>query len=99
LETDPGQEESGLVKAEDRIDYARLVWKAWLAKRQDNGMGFMTPAEWFLITKWMDAEVPLRIVLRGIQDCAGKIGPRTQLTYAASSVEEAVNQWDKAMSR
>jgi hypothetical protein len=87
------------VKPEDRIDYARIVWAEWLKRRKDDGMGFMTPAEWFLITQWMDAEVPLRIVLRGIQDCAGRgIGPRTQLTYVSSSVDEAVRMWRKAIA-
>ena len=82
---------------EHRTDYARIVWQAWLDRHQDNGMGFQTPAEWFLITKWMDAEIPLRIVLRGIQDVRGKIGPRTQLTYVASSVDEAFQRWHRAI--
>lgn len=82
---------------DDRIEYARIVWQEWLTRRQDNGMGFQTPAEWFLITQWMDAEIPLRIVLRGMRDCAGKIGPRTQLTYIQSSVEEAARHWRLAV--
>jgi hypothetical protein len=83
--------------SEHRTDYAREIWKAWLERRQDNGMGFQTPAEWFLITKWMDQEIPLRIVLRGIQDCAGKIGPRTSLLYVESSVNEAYRHWRLAI--
>ena len=82
---------------EHRTDYARIVWKEWLDRRKDNGMGFMTPSEWFLITEWMDSGVPLRIVLRGMEDCAGKVGPRTQITYISSSVDEAYERWGKAI--
>lgn len=83
---------------ETRIEYARIVWQEWLDRRKDDGMGFMTPGEWFLITKWMDAEIPLRIVLRGIQDCAGKITSRTRLTYVESAVNDAVDGWRRAIA-
>jgi hypothetical protein len=88
-----------VVTSDDRIEYARIVWQAWCDRRgqTERDIAFMTPAEWFQITRWMDAEVPLRIVLRGMQDCAGKIGPRTQIMYIASSVEEAHQHWARAV--
>lgn len=86
------------MKPEDRIEYARIVWQEWCTRRGDEGLGLMSSAEWDLLAGWMDAEIPLRIVLRGIQDCAGKITARTQLMYVSSSVEEAVAQWRKAVA-
>jgi hypothetical protein len=57
----------------------------------------MSPAEWALVCKWMD-ELPLRVVLRGINDCGGKLEPKTPLLYAGPAVLEAAERWQRGMT-
>jgi hypothetical protein len=77
---------------EDRVTYARAVWEAWRKKRGPEGPS-MSSAEFHLIARLMDADVPLRIVLRGIEDTAGRVMSRTPLSYAGPAIEEAVRRW------
>lgn len=78
---------------EQRQDYANCVW----AKAQQL-MGvsrLCSPAEYDLIYRWMEAEIPLAIVLRGMADTAGK-GARS-LLYFEPGVLQAVEHWRKAL--
>jgi hypothetical protein len=85
-----------------RKAFAREVWEAWCQKRGSGTSGAlrqMSPREWDLLARWMDAGTPLRIVLRGISDCsAGKITDKTPLSYAGPAVDEAVKSWTQGQT-
>jgi len=65
---------------------------------------FCSNADWFLIRKWRQAGIPLRIVLRGIQDAleshAHSWGRRRKvgsLAYCAGEVDVARDRWQRAL--
>lgn len=79
-----------------RNQYAEAFFEAW-RKRRGGGALVISPADYALIDECLKADVPLRIVLRGIADCAGKPGPKTPLVYAGPSVREAIERWRVGM--
>jgi len=79
---------------DERVEYGRTVWEAWLARRGRGGPE-MSPAEWDWLAKLMDAQVPLRIVLQGLADCRGKLDPRKPLLYARPAVEVELQRWSR----
>jgi len=80
-----------------RNQYAEAFFEAW-RKRRGGGALVISPAEYALIDECLEADVPLRIALRGLADCAGKPGPKTSLVYAGPAVREAVARWRTGMS-
>jgi hypothetical protein len=54
----------------------------------------MSSLEFDVLKRWMDAGIPLAVVLRGITDTRGK---GRMLGYFASSVQEAVEMQRKAV--
>ena len=86
--------QTGLSKARDRSLYAHEVWTAFLQRTGQPQTRLMSPAEWDVMRGWLDAEVPLRIVLRAFADTAGR---GKTLGYYRGSVEEAMKHWTQAV--
>lgn len=81
---------------EPQVDtYIRTVWEAVCERAGRDPERTCSSADFDLAYRWWGAGIPLRIVLRGIQDTAGK---GTTVTYFRSSVEEAVKMWSRAIS-
>ena len=74
--------------------YVEAIWAAFQERAATPTTRMMSPAEWALLSKWMDAKIPLRIVLRAIQDHRGQ--PRSLLALQAS-VEEEYRHWQRAL--
>lgn len=57
----------------EKAEYADVVWVTFLQRLpyHDRPL-FMSPMNWETLKGWLDAEIPLRIVLRGMQDTGGK---------------------------
>jgi len=81
--------------SDQRRIYAESVWSAFKDKAATPSTRMMSPAEWALLSKWVDRGIPLRIVLRAIRDHLGH--PRTLLTLEAS-VQEAWRHWQRALA-
>jgi len=74
------------------------VWPAWCRKRGGDGRK-ADSVEFALARRWLDSGVPLRIVLRGIEDCSEKsLGPSKRLVYVGPAVDEAIARWRRGMS-
>jgi len=78
---------------EERGDYARAVWDAFEKKRGHSQQ--MSPAEWHVLATWMDLNIPLRVVLRALDDAGDK--GRT-LSYYFLPVEQAYRRWKEAVA-
>lgn len=76
----------------EKREFAEAIWEAWRKKR-GGGSFVISAAEYTLVDQCWSEDVPLRIVLRGIQDCAGKPTPKTPLTYARGAVKDAIAHW------
>src|SRR3990172_574761 len=85
----------GRLSREERIHYANSVWVAVLRKTGRNEVTCMAPAEWQVLSRWMEIPIPLRVVLRGIKDCGGNPGPPRGVR---AGVEQAYVQWRKALA-
>lgn len=72
-----------------RSEYAHQVWDAFLAKTGFPATRSMGPLDWTPLKNWMDADVPLRIVLTAIRETKGKGGT---LGYYTNSVKA---EWDR----
>lgn len=74
--------------------YADAVW-AEFTRRSGKPERLMSPNEWEVLREWLYGGIPLRVVLRGMQDTdkAGKT-----LTYYKPSVRTAYESWRMAMS-
>lgn len=77
--------------AEERILYSRAVWHEFGLKARKRDM---SSAEFVMIGRWIDRQIPLPVVLRGIQDFVGS--PR-RLEAVEQSVERSVTYWHQAM--
>jgi hypothetical protein len=76
-------------------EYAKAVWREFQGHAGvERPFDLMAPREFDLVREWIDSGVPLRIVLRGIQDCAGK---GQTLSYYAPAVKDAITYWRKAV--
>jgi hypothetical protein len=75
---------------EQRSIYARTVWEEVLKRRGKDYPDCCSPAEFDYLAKLMDREVPLRVVLRGLEDMRVVKG----LLYARPGIEEAIRQWE-----
>lgn len=80
--------------AEERISFARAVWETFCNQHKVRRFG-LSPTEFHLIGRWMDAEMPLHVVFRGISETAGS--PRTLLACEAA-VERAYVYYRQAMA-
>lgn len=80
---------------EQRREYADAVWAKFMDKAQLPATRLASPTEFAVLKGWMDSGIPLRIVLRGIEDTKGK---GSSLAYYANSVRDAFAYWRKAAS-
>ena len=83
------------VPEDQRQEYAAEVWAEFLRVSGQRSTRMATAVEFDVLKRWMDAGVPLRIVLRGMADCVGK-GARS-LAYFAPAVSDAVEKQRQAV--
>lgn len=76
-----------------RSEYAEAVWQEFCA-RVGQPTRTMSRVEFEVVDGWLQRGIPLRIVLRGIQDTKGN--GRT-LAYFGPSVLEAFDHWRQAV--
>lgn len=79
------------IPKDDRITYGRAVWQEF-CERFDIHRD-MSSAEHHLVAKWMDANIPLAVVLRGIGETGGK--PRN-LYASEAAVARSIEYWNQA---
>lgn len=79
---------------EQRRLYATAVWDEVKRRRGTDLPDLPSSAEWDALAKLMDREVPLRVVLRGIEDA--KVVK--SLLYVLPAIETAINQWESRHS-
>jgi hypothetical protein len=84
-------------------DYFQAIEEYFVARRGDPLL--LSNADWFLIRKWRQADIPLRVVLRGIRDAldahAHSFGRRRKvgsLRYCEAEVQAARERWYRALS-
>lgn len=77
----------------DKSDYIIQTWLGF-CKRRGSVRPTMSSNEFNLIVTLRDEGVPLRIVLRGIQDCGGT--PK-HLLYCEPAINEAYKRWRTAV--
>ncbi len=76
--------------------YTRELWAEWVKRRGVTEHPPWSSAEFDLACRWHDQGVPLRIVLRGIEDCRGaQNGGQRSLLYYRPAVEEAIKRHKK----
>lgn len=82
------------MKREDRVHVARAVWEEFMALR---GLGAQNPTarEWYILSKWLDADIPLPVILRAFGEFQGK--PRV-LSAMEVPVQRAYEYYRKAMA-
>jgi len=90
------------VTLEERILYRNEVLGAWWRKcGQPAGEAplVLSALEYDLLRRWME-EVPLRIVLRGLQDMNNgqPLNSWYPLTYAGQAVRLAVDHWQRTLN-
>lgn len=79
---------------EDRKEMARTIWGEF-EKLRGPGPTSMSPAEWHLISKWLDASIPLPVILRAFSEFNGR--PRV-LTALEAPVNRAYAYYRQAMA-
>ena len=77
---------------EQRAFYGKTVWAEVRKRRGNDFPDCMSSAEWAFLCWLMDADIPLAIVLRGIEDTREV----KSLLYAKPAIESAVTRWRKA---
>lgn len=90
---DPSENGHGPLTDEQRTEYAEAVWTAFLAKSGLPETRVSSPGDFVTLKGWMDAGIPLRIVLRAFKDTKGK---GRCLAYFAPSVRDAFDYYRKA---
>ena len=81
------------MRSEDRATYAEAVWDEFRRLHQP-GRLTMSSMEFQLVSRWMDKNIPLSVVLRGLDETGGK--PRT-IMACENAVERAYGYWFQAM--
>ena len=77
--------------SDERVLYAQACWSEFEKRRGYEGE--MSSAEFHLLSKWMSQQIPLPIVLRGIQETGGK--PR-MLHACVNAVDRCIAYWSQA---
>jgi hypothetical protein len=81
-----------VVRSEDRVTYATAVWSSFQAKAKTKRD--MSSAEYHYVSKWMDRNIPLPVVLRAIYEFNGT--PR-RLEACVDGVDRAYEYWRQAL--
>ena len=81
------------MKSEDRPHVAGAIWNEFckLSGQERD----MTCAEWYVLSGWLDRDIPLPVVLRGFAEFQGK--PR-KLEAMQGPVERAYRYYRQAMA-
>lgn len=69
----------------ERFEFSKEVWLSFIRHR-GSAQPTMSSNEWDLIRRWMDADVPLRVVLQAIHQ--NKVTPRTLLYFEKPVAQE-----------
>lgn len=93
-DVDPRQSPKTGLTPEQETEYATAVVDA-VSARRGSDMPLPSNLDGQEIQRWMEARIPLRIALRGIQDCSK--APPT-IRYAGPAVREAYGQYRKALA-
>jgi hypothetical protein len=82
------------MRSEDRDHVARAIWDEFCKLR---GPGALNPTarEWYVLSGWMDRDIPLPVVLRGFSEFNGR--PR-KLEAMQVPVEKAYAYYRQAMA-
>jgi len=93
----------GLAGRDPEAAYFQTVEEFFVSRRGDPL--FLSNADWLLVRKWRRAEVPLRVVLRGIADALdghdhsfSRERKVRSLQYCAAEVEVASERWRRALA-
>jgi hypothetical protein len=96
-------EDEGQSRPDPEAAYYQTIEEFFVSRRGDPL--FLSNADWNLIRRWREAGLPLRVVLRGIQDALDghahsfrrdqRVG---SLAYCAREVEAARERWSHALA-
>lgn len=81
------------MRVEDRPFVARAIWSEF-CKLRGEGAPNPTAREWYLLNKWLDADIPLPVILRTFGEFQGT--PRV-LTAMEAPVQKAYAFYRGAM--
>jgi hypothetical protein len=81
------------MNTDDRVSFAQAVWETFCNEHHVRRFG-MTPAEFHMVCQWMDKDIPLPVVLRGVTETSGN--PKTLLA-CEEPVRRAHEYWHRAM--
>jgi hypothetical protein len=87
--------ETGMT-AEQEAEYADAVVQA-ISDRRGSDFPLPSNLDVLEIRRWMESGIPLRIALRGIEDCS-KAPPNIGARYYGPAVREAYGQYRKAIA-
>lgn len=77
-------------------DYRVAFGRAVDQRVQLRGGRALNTVDFHHVQRWIDGGIPLRIVLRGIDDCSpGRNVPH--LAYCVPAIDEAIQQWGRAV--
>ena len=92
-----------MLPADPEAAYYQTIEEHFVSRRGDPL--FLSNADWFLMWRWRQAGIPLRVVLRGITDSldahahSWSRGRKVEkLSYCAAEVEAARERWQQALS-
>ena len=80
------------MRKEDRVTVARTIWDAFC--KVSGQQRDMTCAEWYVLSGWMDRDIPLPVILTAFGEFKGK--PR-KLEAMQTPVERAYKYYRQAM--
>ena len=80
------------MRREDRPSFARAVWEEF--SKLSGSERAMTSKEWYMLTGWMDKDIPLPVILRAFGEFKGT--PRL-LTAMEGPVQRAYDYYRRAM--
>lgn len=81
-----------MLRQEDREHVARAIWGEF--EKLSGEERCASPAEWYVLSKWLDASIPLPVILRAFGEFEGK--PR-RLGAMEGPVARAYRYWRDAM--
>ena len=79
------------MNSNERQQYITEVVKAVYGKEPEEAR--VPTMEWGLIADWMDRDVPLRVVLQGIENME-KVG---SIRHARPAIEQEIDRWHQAI--
>ena len=80
------------MRTEDRVHFARAVWSEF--QKLSGQERCMSPAEFWVLSGWMDQGIPLPVILRAFGEFRGK--PR-KLEAMQTPVRKAYDYYRQAM--